>query len=204
MNTQAMFIVFEGIDGSGKSTQIGLLRQWLPTSGLMPEGARLVVTQEPGGTPLGRVLCGHLISPEMKGTIEEWLLYEADRAYHVRTVIDPAIEAGDWVLCDRYQGSTLAYQGQTRSIHRIRDLQRLTASKHTPNITFWLDVPINMAIKRIEKRDGKFRETQETLINAARSYQAQATLNDWKKIDSSKNTLEVFEQCKEVIVKKLS
>lgn len=199
-----MFIVFEGIDGSGKSTQIELLSKWLPTSCLMPEEAQLVVTQEPGGTPLGEALRSLLVAPGMKGTLEEWLLYETDRAHHVRTVIDPAIEAGNWVLCDRYIGSALAYQGQTRSVCNIRDLQRLTASKHTSNITFWLSVPIDMAIKRIEKRDGKFLETTDYLHNAALSYQTQAVLNNWEKIDASKALTEVFEECKKVIIKKLS
>ena len=122
--------VLEGIDGCGKSTQIEHLRHWLPASGLMPVGANLLVTREPGGTELGRALRQLLLHPP--GAAEpcstaELLLYAADRAQHVQQMILPALEAGHWVLSDRFCGSTAAYQGYGRglSLELIDQLSRI-------------------------------------------------------------------------------
>ena len=105
------FIVLEGIDGCGKTTQIQHLVEWLPNSGLMPKGAAVVCTREPGGTPLGRSireLLLHTADQEAPAPTAELLLYAADRAQHVETLIRPALERGDWVISDRFSGSTLA------------------------------------------------------------------------------------------------
>ena len=106
------FVVLEGIDGCGKTTQLQALADWLPRSGLMPPQATLVVTREPGGTPLGRSLRQLLLHPPegaAPGERAELLLYAADRAQHVEACIAPALARGDWVLSDRFSGSTAAY-----------------------------------------------------------------------------------------------
>ena len=103
------FLVLEGIDGCGKTTQLERLRTWLPQSGLMPQSAELVVTREPGGTELGLALRQLLLHPPgdaAPGTTAELLLYAADRAQHVQQRIEPALAAGHWVLSDRFCGST--------------------------------------------------------------------------------------------------
>ena len=108
------FIVLEGIDGCGKTSQIKHLLEWLPNSGLMTKGAALVCTREPGGTPLGRSIRELLLytaNQKAPAPTAELLLYAADRAQHVETLIRPALERGDWVISDRFSGSTLAYQG---------------------------------------------------------------------------------------------
>ena len=113
------FLVLEGIDGCGKTTQLKALADWLPASGLMPAGAQLITTREPGGTALGQALRQLLLHPpeeQAPATRAELLLYAADRAQHVQTRLEPALAAGDWVLSDRYCGSTAAYQGYGRGL----------------------------------------------------------------------------------------
>ncbi|MEB3200897.1 MAG: dTMP kinase [Synechococcaceae cyanobacterium] len=151
------FVVLEGIDGSGKTTQLERLRQWLPGSGLMPASAALVVTREPGGTALGRALRQLLLHPPEQASpcsTSELLLYAADRAQHVQTLIRPALERGDWVLSDRFSGSTLAYQGDGRGLSRelIGQLELWATAGLTPDLTLWLDLPVAAAGQRRSDR----------------------------------------------------
>lgn len=174
------FIVLEGIEGSGKTTQLNLLRDWLPTSGLMPEGARLVVTREPGGTLLGRELRRLLL--EERGELEpvpqaELLMITADRAQHVEQVIRPALERGDWVLSDRFTGSTVAYQGYGRGVplDLIRQLQDAATGDIRSDLVLWLDVPVDVALKRLaaSKVDRIDQEGKEFLERVADGYHRQ-------------------------------
>jgi DNA polymerase III subunit delta' len=112
-------VVLEGIDGCGKTTQLQRLMDWLPGSGLLAQGCQVVLTREPGGTPLGLALRQLLLHPPQGAaplTTAELLLYAADRAQHVEQVIQPALAAGHWVLSDRFSGSTAAYQGYGRGL----------------------------------------------------------------------------------------
>jgi dTMP kinase len=151
--TRGRFIVLEGIDGCGKTTQLQALRQWLPTSGLMPHGARVIVSREPGGTALGQALRELLLHPP-DGTAPvpraELLLYAADRAQHVETVLRPALDAGDWVLCDRFTGSTAAYQGYGRGwpVALLDTLETLTTGCLQADLTIWLDVSLAESRRR--------------------------------------------------------
>jgi dTMP kinase len=151
------FIVLEGIDGCGKTTQIEALRQWLPTSGLLPPGARVIVSREPGGTALGQVLRELLLHPPGKAApvpCAELLLYAADRAQHVETVLRPALDAGDWVLCDRFTGSTAAYQGYGRGwpVAILDTLETLTTGTLQADLTLWLDVSLAESCRRRGER----------------------------------------------------
>ena len=143
----------EGIDGCGKTTQMQRLAEWLPSSGLMPAGAQLVQTREPGGTPLGQALRQLLLHPPeavAPGPVAELLLYAADRAQHVDQVIRPALERGDWVLSDRFAGSTLAYQGYGRELNRelIVQLEQIATTGLQPDATFLLDLPLVVSQSR--------------------------------------------------------
>lgn len=147
------FLVMEGIDGCGKTTQMQRLAEWLPSSGLMPSGAQLVQTREPGGTPLGQALRQLLLHPPeavAPGPVAELLLYAADRAQHVDQVIRPALERGDWVLSDRFAGSTLAYQGYGRELNRelIVQLEQIATTGLQPDATFLLDLPLAVSQSR--------------------------------------------------------
>ena len=119
----------------------------------MPPGVSLHVTREPGGTPLGRSLRELLLTPpeeEAPSPTAELLLYAADRAQHVERLIRPALDRGDWVLSDRFSGSTLAYQGEGRGLDRqlILNLERIASAGISPDLTLWLDLPLELSLMR--------------------------------------------------------
>ena len=147
------FIVLEGIDGCGKSTQIQHLSKWLPQSGLIPEGSKLIITREPGGTKLGNSIRELLLSDYKNNSPEpltELLLYAADRAQHVTQVILPALNNGHWVISDRFSSSTMAYQGFGRELNKriIENLEDIATKGITPNLTILLDISVTESIKR--------------------------------------------------------
>ena len=145
------FLVVEGIDGSGKSTQVDRLGHWLPRSGLMPPGAQLLVTREPGGTPLGKHLYSILLNRRLtRHRRAELLLFAADRAQHVEAKIRPALSQGHWVLSDRFSGSTVAYQGHGRGceLELIHTLEQVATAGLTPDLTLWLDLSPQQARAR--------------------------------------------------------
>jgi len=154
---KGFFIALEGIDGCGKSTQIKALAEWLPASGLMPDGAQLVVAKEPGGTAFGASLRNMLLTPEVGKEPcprAELLLYMADRAQHVDTVIMPALNNGHWVLCDRYSMSTVAYQGYGRGWPRydIQMLNHYASIGLWPDLILWIDISVDEALKRTRNK----------------------------------------------------
>jgi dTMP kinase len=158
-DVRGRFVVLEGIDGCGKSTQLDALAAWLPSSGLLAPGCELVVTREPGGTALGRALRQLLLHPPDEAapeTTAELLLYAADRAQHVQQLIAPALAAGHWVLSDRFSGSTAAYQGHGRGLPLalIDQLEQIATAGLVPDLTLWLDLPLAEASRRRRDRHG--------------------------------------------------
>ncbi|MCO7204614.1 dTMP kinase [Microbacterium sp. CnD16-F] len=152
--TSGLWITLEGGDGSGKTTQAALLEQWL-----REQGRRVVRTREPGGTDVG-VLIRDIVLHH-RGDIApraEALLYAADRAHHVATLVRPAIERGDVVLQDRYLDSSVAYQGAGRVLDggEIRDLSLWATEGALPDITVLLDVDPATARGRLDAADKPF------------------------------------------------
>ena len=141
-----VFITFEGGDGAGKTTQIEMLRHWLER-----QGHTVVVTREPGGTDIGvelrNIVLHHrgFLAPRA-----EALLYAADRAHHIHTVVRPALERGDVVVQDRYFDSSVAYQGAGRvlSEEEVRDLSLWATERLMPQLTVVLDIPADIARER--------------------------------------------------------
>jgi dTMP kinase len=147
-----LFLTLEGLDGSGKSTQAKLLAAFLEGRGLP-----VVLTREPGGGLPGvrdLLLRGEL-SPEA-----EYLLFSADRAEHVRKVILPSLEAGAWVVSDRYLDSSLAYQGFGRGLPLpwLLEVAKEATLGLTPRLTFLLDLPPEEALRRVKDPDRLERE----------------------------------------------
>lgn len=155
-----LFITFEGGDGAGKTTQIQHVRRWFEE-----RGHKVVVTREPGGTEMGNEL-RRLVQngPEDIDPRTEALLYAADRAYHVATVIRPALESGIVVLGDRYIDSSVAYQGAARNlgVEEIRTLSEWATHGLEPQLTFLLDLPPQVGAARgKEAPDRMERESAE-------------------------------------------
>jgi dTMP kinase len=202
------FIVLEGIDGCGKTTQLEALRQWLPTSGLMPPGARVVVSREPGGTALGQALRDLLLHPPEEAVPvprAELLLYAADRAQHVETVLRPALDAGDWVLCDRFTGSTAAYQGYGRGLDvgLIGALEYLATSGLQADLTLWLDVSlIDSCWRRREQLADRLEaEGVAFLARVAHGFERLADQRDWTRIDAGQPVAAVTGDCCRAMVR---
>lgn len=149
-----LFITFEGGDGSGKSTQAGLLAQWLTE-----QGRTVVRTREPGGSDVGVEIRNLVL--HHRGHIDpraEALLYAADRAQHIATVVRPALERGDVVIQDRYFDSSVAYQGAGRVLDakEIRDLSLWATESLLPDVTVLLDLDENVARTRLDAADKPF------------------------------------------------
>ncbi|MGF1534912.1 MAG: dTMP kinase [Elainellaceae cyanobacterium] len=155
---QGKLIVFEGIEGCGKTTQLQRLQQWLTQ--LIPE-CRVVMTREPGGTALGQSLRHILLAPAGKTSqaldihpSTELLLYAADRAQHVATQLIPELKSGSIVLCDRFTDSTVAYQGFGRGLDRstIDNLNQIATGGLQSDLTLWLDLAVEQGLARAKGR----------------------------------------------------
>lgn len=148
------FISFEGGEGSGKSTQIKLLAERLAAAKL-----RAIVTREPGGSPGAEVIRHVVLSGmgKLLGPDAETLLFAAARDDHVRTVIQPALSQGTWVLCDRFSDSTRAYQGRLGKVSPgvLNAMQRVTIGDLKPDLTIILDVPVEIGLQRAAARRGE-------------------------------------------------
>jgi dTMP kinase len=146
-----MFITFEGVEGSGKTTQVDLLYDYLAD-----KGYELIKTREPGGTAFGEALRKSLLQPDIHVfPLSELLLLMAMRAQHVEEVIGPALQDGKIVICDRFTDATFAYQGYGRGMDQeiILTLNRLVTKGIQPNLTILLDCRVEEGFKRKVERD---------------------------------------------------
>ncbi|MBX3515177.1 MAG: dTMP kinase [Xanthobacteraceae bacterium] len=145
------FITFEGGEGAGKSTQVTRLADRLRVRGI-----EVVTTREPGGSPGAEAMRMLLLEGVVKplGPTAETMIFAAARDDHVHTVIEPALARGAWVICDRFIDSTRVYQGALGNVDRriIRALERVTIADAMPNLTFVLDVPVEVGLARVKGR----------------------------------------------------
>lgn len=161
------FITFEGTEGAGKSTQIPIIKDWL-----LDQGINVVTTREPGGTDLSEKI-RHLLLTENMCAETELLLMFAARKEHIEQVIKPALNNGDWVLCDRFTEATYAYQSAGRAIDRqyIAYLETWLQGELKPNYTFWFDIEVADGIARAKKRQAldRFENEQIEFFEKVRS-----------------------------------
>ena len=197
-----MFITFEGIEGSGKTTQQRLLAEHLRAS-----GKTVVVTKEPGGTPLAdRIRAILLDSSNVIDPIAEVFLFAASRRQHTTEVIEPALKRGEVVLCDRYADSTLAYQGFGRLIDldRLRALNEWATDALVPHVTLLFDLPEEIGLTRANSRnaaatqdEGRFEAEDLRFHRRVREgYLAMAVAEPqrYRVIDANGTVEEVFER----------
>ena len=205
------FIVIEGIDGCGKTTQIDEISKWLPTSGLMRENSKLVKTREPGGSLLGKKIRNLILDNNKNNkpsSLAELLLYSADRAEHVSKIISPALEKEDWVLSDRFADSTLAYQGYGRHINLeiIKNIESIVCQGEHPDLTIFLEISAeesilrrkNLVPDRIESEGIKFLEK----VNEG--FKLIAKEKNWKVISATQNINAISNEIKETLIKNFS
>lgn len=196
-----LFITFEGGEATGKSTQIKLLSRWLKQKKI-----KVLVTREPGGTPLAEKL-RRILKADAMNDMTELLLMEASRSEHVINKIIPALKNGFVVISDRYADSSLVYQGFCRGIplKDVRYLNKLATRGLRPNRIFLLDGTIGMkrmyerrSLDRIEKAGEKFH------LNVARAYKKLALKDKiFKILDASKSVDVIHQQILEIVLKDL-
>lgn len=162
MNKRAWFITVEGLEGAGKTSCLASIADYLQAQGMAS-----LMTREPGGTPLGEAIRALLLGTEQAGMdpAAETLLMFAARAEHLAKVIRPALEAGTTVVCDRFTDATYAYQGGGRELGeaRIRPLEEWVQQGLEPDLTIYLDVPIQLGLERAGQRSAPDRFEQERL-----------------------------------------
>lgn len=181
--TTAKFITFEGVDGAGKSSHL----QWFADA-LRQRGIDLLVTREPGGTPLGEKLREILLNQPMHAETEALLMFAA-RHEHVEQVIRPALQRGTWVISDRFSDASFAYQGGGRAVPlaKLEQLEQWVHGDLQPDLTLLFDIPIevarqrlsnNASLDRFEQERGDFfeRVRQAYLARAAKSPQRFAVI----------------------------
>jgi len=189
------FITLEGVDGAGKSTHIA----WL-TDAVRAHGVSVVSTREPGGTPLGERLRALVLTEPMALETETLLMFAA-RSEHVRTVIQPAIEAGEWVVCDRFTDATYAYQGGGRELgaSRIATLEQWVHPAFQPDRTWLFDVPLEVARARLAdaREPDRFEREGAAFFERTRAaYHARAAADPerFRIIDGTLSIAEIREQ----------
>ena len=160
LKKKGRFITIEGIEGAGKSTQIKLIESFLNSKNIP-----YIATREPGGTPLAELIRKLIIAQntEAPTAITELLLVFSARAQHLEKKIVPALEAGTWVVCDRFTDASYAYQGGGReiSLSSIKFLESLVQGEFKPDLTFFLDLSIINSRKRVGKRTSSDRIEKE-------------------------------------------
>tara|TARA_B100000686_G_C16767856_1_gene963036 strand:- start:656 stop:1270 length:615 start_codon:yes stop_codon:yes gene_type:complete len=199
------FITLEGIEGSGKSTNLEVIKNLLDNNNI-----KYIVTREPGGGPLGPHLRELLLDKDNSiSPSVEMLLMMADRKDHVDNLIEPNLTKGNWVISDRYLDSTIAYQGGGRQLN----LNLITALSEelklpTPDLTLLFDLSVDLALERAKKRselDRFEREPKEFHSRIRNSYLEQASINNRTKIiDSSKDIKSVSMQVENYILQFLN
>ena len=193
-----MFISFEGTEGVGKTTLIGKIYDYL-----QQQGHEVVLTREPGGTPMAEQIRSLLLSvnhEESMSNDTELLLMYAARAQHLQQVIVPALKAGKTVLCDRFTDASFAYQCAGRGLSKEK-LQLLNANfvSHMPNVTFWLDAPTELGMSRARARGAldRFEQEKATFFEKVRSGYQQLWERQGeriKRLDATQTPEQVFTQ----------
>jgi dTMP kinase len=207
MTKKPYFITIEGIEGAGKSTAVKFIHQYL-SDARIPH----IVTREPGGTEIAEEIRQLLLKhyQESMAMDTELLLMFASRAQHLATVINPALQSGKWVICDRFTDATYAYQGGGRGIDmpRIAQIEQWVQKQLRPDLVLLFDVPVEIGLKRIKKRQQEDRIEQEKAqfferIRQVYLARASDAANHYTMIDASLTWPQVRGQLEQVLEKLL-
>jgi dTMP kinase len=197
---KARFITFEGVDGAGKSTGL----EWFANA-LRERGVDLLVTREPGGTPLGEKLRELVLHESMHAETEAMLMF-ASRREHVEQVIRPALQRGTWVISDRFSDASFAYQGGGRGVPvaKLEQLEQWTHGDLQPDLTLLFDIPIEVARERLSNNvslDKFEREQGEFFDKVRQAYLARVakTPDRYAVIRAEKSLKEVQQQLADIL-----
>ncbi|HWV15459.1 MAG TPA: dTMP kinase [Cellvibrio sp.] len=188
MIKRGKFLTIEGTEGVGKSTNLAFVRDWLAAQGI-----EVVVSREPGGTPLAEEIRSLLLAKRAEAVDEtaELLLVFAARAQHLQQLIEPALARGAWVLCDRFTDATYAYQGGGRglSVSTIAQLETLVQGDLRPDLTFILDIEVELGLNRARQRGELDRFESEAIefferVRGAYGQRARARPDNYAVIDA--------------------
>ncbi|MEG4966164.1 dTMP kinase [Microcoleus sp. B6-A1] len=204
-------IVFEGVEGAGKTTQMQRLIQFLQISYFLT--VRFVATREPGGTDLGRGLRHLLLKQDGGESVSdraELLMYAADRAQHVETFLKPELSKGTIVLCDRFTDSTIAYQGYGRSLNLnlIKQLNDIATGGLESDLTLWLDINVEEGLARVRDRGGCDRIEQadlkfHRLVQQGFAELAEANKSRIVRINADRPEYEVAQEIQTIVTRRL-
>mgnify|MGYP001627462780 CR=1 FL=1 len=201
------FLTIEGTEGVGKSTNLAFVRDWLQSRGI-----EVVVTREPGGTPMAEEIRALLLNKRDEPVDEtaELLLVFAARAQHLAQVIKPALARGAWVLSDRFTDATYAYQGGGRGLNKatIEQLEHLVQGDLRPDLTLILDIDVELGLNRARQRGELDRFESETIgfferVRVAYRERAQAANNRYALVDAGKTLVEVQAEIASVLARLL-
>lgn len=204
-------IVFEGVEGAGKTTQMRQLLHFIQQKQLPQIG--VLATREPGGTKLGKELRCLLLEAEVGELVSnraELLMYAADRAQHVEAFLLPELTKGSIVLCDRFTDSTVAYQGYGRclNLNLIKQLNEIATGGLQSDLTLWLDIDVEVGLARVRARGKRDRMEQADLEFHRRVRQGFAELAEENRdrivrIDASRPEAEVAAEIRSIVISKL-
>lgn len=199
--SKAKFITFEGVDGAGKSTHVA----WFADT-LRQRGLDVLVTREPGGTPVGEALRQILLHQPMHAETEALLMFAA-RCEHVKQVIQPALQRGTWVISDRFSDASFAYQGGGRgvAVAKLEQLENWVHADLQPDLTLLFDIPVEIARQRLSNNLSldRFEQEQSQFFDRVRqAYQARVKTKPgrYAVIDASQTLQEVKENLEKIIL----
>lgn len=201
---KGLFITFEGADGCGKTTQIKLVKDYLEKSGY-----EVVLTREPGAKGLGEKIREILLNYD--GIVSdrcESFLFLADRAQNIDTIVNPAVEKGKIVLCDRHIDSTVAYQGYGRGLNleRINKLNLLATDGRVPDLTIVFDIDVETSMQRVGKEKDRMESAGIEFHNRVRNGYLEIAKNEPERVnvvDGREGIEKVFENVKDLVNKTL-
>lgn len=205
MRRKGFFITFEGIDGSGKTTQLKLTEKYLKN--LKYEVLSL---REPGSTPLSERIRRILLDKRLNiNSVSELLLYVSARAELVEQVITPALDAGKIVLCDRFYDSTVAYQGYGRKldIDWVRRVNRAAVGEYIPDLTFLVDITYRKSMERRKQKSDRLEAESKAFFSRVRKGFLEIASRERRRViilDGKKSPEKIFEEVKECLRKRLS
>jgi len=201
--TNRLFITFEGIEGAGKSTQVELLAEYFRKI-----GKEVITTHEPGGTDFGKQIREILLETNINlESLSEFLLFCADRKEHVEKLIKPALGKGKIVICDRFVDSSRAYQIGAKNLDKklVEQLIDWTTGNIKPDLTIFLDVPVEVGLERRRKiYHNRFDNLEISFYKKVRQYYLKLSQNNnhWLVLDGQKSETKIFDQIKIELAKK--